>query len=365
MPPKITTKMFRKGKSKGKAKNKQVVNVKINIDQSKRTRTNPRQPSANVPKPGARPPFGRPLPAFSVSPQGFSGGGQQGPSVVVAPMPQPVQQPDTSTQVLTAYNNLILQGQAQQSAWSNRGGLNIQPNYGDLRASRQETNLYNPYQIPYDYYRNSPGVVEEVVDDLVYDDPMVNEIVDSKLDYAPQLPNLSESASISGMTLTEKQDNALSNLVAKEQITQVDKQVERDLDNINEEQQFEEIQVPPKAQKKKKTFIIEEEDQPSSSSAAPPISAPPKQARRRSTEEEIANITTLGGKYFTNDVGQGLQYISEIPEGQVFDTTNGRWLKKTSAIYKKAVNQGYAQDIYTTDLGRIHRLRKSGAFSRK
>lgn len=377
MPPKTTTKMFRKNKTKGKSKTKQVVNVKINIDQSKRSRTNPRQPSANIAKPGARPPFGKVLPAFSVAPQGFTGGGVQGPAVVVAPqppMPQPVQQPDTTTQALTAYNNLILQQAQQQNMWRNRGGLNIQPNFGDFRASSQETNLLNPYQVPYDYYRNSPGIVEEVVDDLTYDDPMVNEVIDNKLDYAPQLPDLTASASSTGMTLEEKQDNALSNLVAKEQLTAKDKQVDNDLNNIDEKDASEDVWIDKVPEpvvkttpKKKKTLVIVEDEQPSSSSSAPvPVPTPaPKQTRRRSTEEEVANITSLGGKYFTNDVGQGLQYISEIPEGQVFDTTNGRWLKKSSAIYKKAVDQGYAKDIYTTDLGRIHRLRKAGTYSRK
>jgi hypothetical protein len=368
MPPKIVSKMFRKGKSKGKAKTKQkqVVNVKVNIDQSKRTVQ--RQPSANIAKKGGQ--SFRTLPAFSAAPQGFAGGGVQGPAVVVQPMPQPVQQQDTTTQALTAYNNLLLQSQAQQNAWRNMGGLNIQPNFGGLRQSRQEENLFNPNQVPYDYYRNSAGVVEEVVDDLTYDDPMTNGLSDNRLEYAPQLPDLTASASSSGLVLEEQQDNALSNLVSKEQLSQKEKQVENDLNNIDEEQQFQEIQVPVKAPKKKKIFITEEDEELSSSSSAPAPAPTPKRgggpaAVRFNTEWEVANITNLPVATFIADNGVKMRYLTGLPANSVYDTSIGKIINKDSTAYKKALAQGYAEDIYTTDLGRIHRLRKSGAFSKK
>ena len=364
MPPKIVSKMFRKGKTKGKAKNKQkqVVNVKINIDQSKRSKTVPREPSATIAKKGGA--SFRTLPAFSAAPQGFAGGGVQGPAVVVQPMPQPVQQPDTTTQALTAYNNLLLQSQAQQNAWRSMGGLNIQQPFGGLRQSSQEQNLFNPNQVPYDYYRSSAGVVEEVVDDLTYDDPRTNEIIDNRLEYAPQLPDLTESASTTGLALQEKQDNALSNLVAKEQLSQKEKQVQNDLNNINEEETAEEItiQVPAKATKKfPKNVIIEEDDEePSSSSAVPP----PKEIRR-TTEWEAANITRIPEVSFINDKGVKMKYLKGLPANSVFDVNIGKIVYKDSPAYQRAVAQGYDDDIYSTNLGFIHKLRKSGKYSRK
>lgn len=360
MPPKISSKMFRKGKGKEKGKTKQkqkqTVNVKVNIDQSKRTVQ--RQPSATIAKKGGQ--SFRTLPAFSAAPQGYSGGGVQGPGIVVQPMQQPVQQPDTTTQALTAYNNLLLQSQAQANAWRNMGGLNIQPSFGGFRPSSQEQNLFNPNQVPYDYYRNRPGIVEEVVDDELYDDPMTNQVIDNRLEYAPQLPDLTASASTTGLELQEKQDNALSNLVSREQINQRDKQVQNDLNNINEEESAEEIVKDIKPTKKPKNIIIEEDEEPSSSS-----SAPPSKAIRRTTEWEVANITRIPESSFINDKGSKMRYVTGLPFNSVFDTTSGKIVNKDSNPYKKAVAEGYAEDIYTTNLGNIHRLRKAGTYSRK
>jgi hypothetical protein len=347
MPPKTDSKMFRKGKGKGKAKPNQGINIKINIGQPKRTkaRTASRRPSGNPPKPGARPAFGKALPAFSAAPQGFAGGGVQGPAVVVQPMPQPVQQPDTTTSALVAYNQLLLQNQAQQNSWRNRGGLNIQPNFGDFRASSQETGLMSPYQVPYNYYSRGAGIVEEVVDDELYDDPMVNDVIDSKLDYAPQLPDLTESASSSGMTLTEKQDNALSNLVAGEQLNQRDKQVQNDLDNVGEEGSAEDVvkDIIPKARPKK----------------APKQEADVEKAFFNEVNQEVENLQNSAGKWFGTAKGTKLMYITEVPEGKVYNLTSGRWISDKSPIYLNAVKTGLGSS-FTTDLGKIHRVRKLG-----
>lgn len=347
MPSKTDSKMFRKGKGKGKAKPNQGINIKINIGQPKRTkaRTASRRPSGNPPKPGTRPSFGKALPAFSAAPQGFAGGGVQGPAVVVQPMPQPVQQPDTTTSALVAYNQLLLQNQAQQNSWRNRGGLNIQPNFGDFRASSQETGLMSPYQVPYNYYSRGAGIVEEVVDDELYDDPMVNEILDSKLDYAPQLPDLTESASSSRMTLTEKQDNALSNLVAREQLNQRDKQVQNDLDNVGEEGSAEDVvkDIIPKARPKK----------------APKQEADVGNVFLNEVNQEVANLQNSAGKWFGTAKGTKLMYITEVPEGKVYNLTSGRWISDKSPIYLNAVKTGLGSS-FTTDLGKIHRVRKLG-----
>ena len=357
MPPKIVSKMFRKGKTKGKAKNKQkqVVNVKINIDQSKRSKTVPREPSATIAKKGGA--SFRTLPAFSAAPQGFAGGGVQSPAVVVQPMPQPVQQPDTTTQALTAYNNLLLQSQAQQNAWRSMGGLNIQPSFGGLRQSSQEQNLFNPNQVPYDYYRSSAGVVEEVVDDLTYDDPRTNEIIDNRLEYAPQLPDLTESASTAGLALQEKQDNALSNLVSREKLNAKDKQVQNDLNNINEEQSVNDV-----------LSEIDKAIAPSSSSSDKPKQPSKKQIEKlaeldkpffEQVKQEVANLPNSAGKWFTTAKGTKLMYITEIPEGRVYNLASGRWISNKSPIYLNAVKTGNG-DLFTTNLGEIHRVRKLG-----
>ena len=60
-----------------------------------------------------------------------------------------------------------------------------------------------------------------------------------------------------------------------------------------------------------------------------------------------------------------MRYLSGLPANSVYDISIGKIINKDSAAYKRALAQGYAEDIYTTDLGRIHRLRKSGAFSKK
>jgi hypothetical protein len=350
MPSKTDSKMFRKGKGKGKAKPNQGINIKINIGQPKRTkaRTGSRRPSTIAPKPEARPSFGKALPAFSAAPQGFAGGGVQGPAIVVQPMPQPVQQPDTTTSALVAYNQLLLQNQAQQNSWRNRGGLNIQPNFGDFRASSQETGLMTPYQVPYNYYSRGSGIVEEVVDDELYDDPMVNDVINSKLDYAPQLPDLTASASSSGMTLTEKQDNALSNLVAGEQLNQRDKQVQNDLNNVGEEGSAKDVNkvpyTPPLKQK-----------QPKPPKQKPNVDGVPFDE----VNQEVANLKNNAGKWFNTSKGTKLMYITEVPEGRVYNLTSGRWISDKSPIYLNAVKSGLG-DSFTTDLGKIHRVRKLG-----
>jgi hypothetical protein len=358
MPPKTDSKMFRKGKGKGKAKPNQGINIKINIGQPKRTkaRTASRRPSANPPKTGARPAFGKALPAFSAAPQGFAGGGVQGPAVVVQPMPQPVQQPDTTTSALVAYNQLLLQNQAQQNSWRNRGGLNIQPNFGDFRASSQETGLMNPYQVPSNYYSRGAGIVEEVIDDELYDDPMVNDVIDSKLDYAPQLPDLTESASSSGMILTEKQDNALSNLVSREQMNQRDKQVQNDLDNVGEEGSAEDVV-------KDIEKVIKEVDKapykPTISKTNLKKLAEQDKPFFDEVNQEVANLQNNAGKWFGTAKGTKLMYITEVPEGKVYNLTSGRWISDKSPIYLNAVKTGLG-DSFTTDLGKIHRVRKLG-----
>lgn len=364
MGPKTQSKMFRKGKGKEKGKTNQGINIKINIGQPKRV--SQRKPSQKKPpKQGYKP-----LPAFSAAPQGYAGGGVQGPAVIVAPMQQPIQQPDTTSQALTAYNNLLLQNQLQQNMWRNRGGLNIQPNFGGLMQSTAEQNLFNQYQVPYDYYRSSAGIVEEVVDDLTYDDPMTNGLTNNRLDYAPQLPDLTASASSSGMTLEEKQDNALSNLVYREQLSQKEKQVQNDLNNIDEEESAEGITTPTKAPKKKSNITVEEVDEelsPSTSSAKPKKA--PKKSVEKITEQdksffeqvnnEVANIQNNAGKWFTTAKGTKLMYITEIPEGRVYNLASGRWISDKSPIYLNAVKTGNG-DLFTTDLGKIHRIRKLG-----
>jgi hypothetical protein len=255
MPPKTESKGFRKGKAKakGKAKKKQIVYVRAKQSQP------------------------RALPAFSATPQGLPGGVYTTPSVVVAPqapMPKPEPVPDNTNQILTAYNNLLVQGaQASQAQrfqqFMNRGGLNIQRPEDGFRSTTSQGNIYGTTPIPSEYIVSEPSIQEQAVDALTYDNPKINDVIENELDYAPQLPDVSSSASSSGMTLTEKQDNALSNLVYKEQLDSREKQVQKDLDNTGERDQdttdWFEIEVKPKRTNKKKAPVS------SSSSSADPI----------------------------------------------------------------------------------------------
>lgn len=223
MPPKTESKGFRKGKAKakGKAKKKQIVYVRAKQSQP------------------------RALPAFSAVPQGLPGGVYTTPGIVVSPqisvpMPKPEAVPDNTNQILTAYNNLVLQGQqaalaAQAAHFKN--GLNIQrPEYG-FRSTATESNIYGTTPIPSGYILSEPDIEEQAVDALTYDNPKINDVIENELDYAPQLPDVSSSASSSGFALQEKQDNALSNLVSRERLGPREKQVEKDLDNTDEKDQ--------------------------------------------------------------------------------------------------------------------------------
>jgi hypothetical protein len=255
MPPKTESKGFRKGKAKakGKAKKKQIVYVRAKQSQP------------------------RNLPAFSATPQGLPGGVYTTPGIVVAPqvnipMPKPEAVPDNTNQILTAYNNLLVQGaqaaQAQRfQEYRNTGGLNTTRVVDGFRSTTNQGNIYGNSTVPADYYRAAPSITEQAVDASTYDNPKINDVIANELDYAPQLPDVSSSASSSGMSLTEKQDNALSNLVSKEQLSNRDKQVQKDLDNEDEKDQeagvWFDIIPKPKGTNKKKI--------PVSSSSADPI----------------------------------------------------------------------------------------------
>jgi hypothetical protein len=187
-------------------------------------------------------------------------------------MPKPEAVPDNTNQILTAYNNLLVQGaqaaQAQRfQEYRNTGGLNTTRVVDGFRSTTNQGNIYGNSTVPADYYRAAPSITEQAVDASTYDNPKINDVIENELDYAPQLPDVSSSASSSGMTLTEKQDNALSNLVSKEQLSNRDKQVQKDLDNEDEKDQeagvWFDIIPKPKGTNKKKI--------PVSSSSADPI----------------------------------------------------------------------------------------------
>lgn len=282
MPPKTETKGFRKqkGKAKGKAKKKQVVYVRAK--QSQPTRI---------------------LPAFSVAPQGFPGGVVQTPGIVVSPQIslKPETIPDNTNQILASYNNLLLQGaQAAQAAqaqrfqeYRNQGGLNIQRPESGFRTSTSESALLGKYTEPSNYYRAVPSITEQAVDDLTYDNPRINDVIANELDYAPQLPDVSSSSSTRGFTLEEKQDNALSNLVAKEQLGKQEKQVESDLNNTNEKDQNEEVWfdiIPEQKRTNKKKLPVQSSsaDAITEYSLEPPIVLTPAEKRRQTIQKKKA-----------------------------------------------------------------------------
>lgn len=268
MPPKTESKGFRKGKAKakGKAKKKQIVYVRAKQSQP------------------------RALPAFSATPQGLPGGVYTTPGIVVAPqvnipMAKPEAVPDNTNQILAAYNNLLVQGaqaaQAQRfQEFRNTGGLNIQrPEYG-FRSTATESNIYGTTPIPSGYILSDPGIEEQAVDALTYDNPKINDVIANELDYAPQLPDVSSSASSSGFDLQEKQDNALSNLVSKEQLSNRDKQVQKDLDNADEKDQEEGVWFDIIPQPKQTLTPAEKRRQTMQKKKAAEFSAKSQQAQR-------------------------------------------------------------------------------------
>lgn len=205
MPPKKQKVKVRKtSKSSGKG-----VNIKIVIDQSKRTK-------GQAPKAPAQP---RALPAFSAMPQG--------PSFLGASYPNR-QDPAVDINVLgdKIYNNLLAEGYRREQSARGFGGFQT--------AGEQLNQIYDGQ------YRagsgNSYVVVEpknrraEYVDSVIFDDPETNnQILGNKLNNrGSMLPDINDNT-LGALDAEERRDNALDNLMIQEKKTKVSAQVDADL----------------------------------------------------------------------------------------------------------------------------------------
>ena len=100
-------------------------------------------------------------------------------------------------------------------------GINIQKNPSELRANSQVNTLLQPEQEPsLGSMMRQQSLPEEVVDVGTYDDPKVNEILNSRMDAIPQaLPT--QTFGLPTLNKQRQYDNELSHLVDKS-VTKVD-----------------------------------------------------------------------------------------------------------------------------------------------
>lgn len=242
MPPKKQKVKVRKT-SKSGAKG---VNIKIVIDQSKRTK-------GQAPKAPAQP---RALPAFSAMPQG--------PSFLGASYPTR-QDPAVDINVLgdKIYNNLLEEGYRRERSARGFAGFQTAGSQlnqifdGEYRAGR------NNFPIISEPRNNT----SDYVDRIVFDDPETNnQILGNKLNNrGSMLPETGEN-SMNQVILDDKRDNALDNLVLHERKSRAEAQVNADLDEElveemgDEDVALQEIASPRGQEERGKEIALEGEE---------------------------------------------------------------------------------------------------------
>lgn len=242
MPPKKQKVKVRKtSKTGGKG-----VNIKIVIDQSKRTK-------GQAPKAPAQP---RALPAFSAMPQGSSFLGASYPAR---------QDPAVDINVLgdKIYNNLLAEGYRREREASGFAGFQT--------AGSQLNQIFDGQ---YRAGRNNLPIISEprndrsdYVDRIVFDDPETNnQILGNKLNNrGSMLPDTGEN-SVVQLNIDENRDNALDNLVLHEKKSKAEAQVNSDLDeDLLEERGDEDVALAeitsPRAQEERgKEIALEGEE---------------------------------------------------------------------------------------------------------
>jgi len=240
MPPKKQkVKVSKTSKSGGKG-----VNIKIVIDQSKRSKGG-QAPKASTGM--------RTLPAFSAMPQGSSFLGASYPTR---------QDPAVDINVLgdKIYNNLLAEGYRRERQASGFAGFQT--------AGSQLNQIFDGQ---YSAGRNNLPIISEprndtsdYVDRIVFDDPETNnQILGNKLNNrGSMLPETGEN-SVVQVNLDEKRDNDLDNLLLHEKKSKTEATVEGDLDEeLSEEQQrvVEEIASPRAQEERGKEIALEGEE---------------------------------------------------------------------------------------------------------
>lgn len=212
MPPKKAKVKVRKtSKSGGKG-----VNIKIVIDQSKRTKGQAPKASTGM----------RSLPAFSAMPQGPSFLGASYPTRQDAPLQPPL---DTNVIGDRIFNQLLEENNRRQQSARGFGGFQtsgeqLNQIYDGQYSRSGRNNAYiisNPRE----------SSTSSAIDYAVFDDPESNnQILGNKLsNRSPTLPDIGENSGIQ-LNIDEKRDNALDNLVSREKQGKMEATVNSDLD---------------------------------------------------------------------------------------------------------------------------------------
>lgn len=258
MPPKKQKVKVRKSsKTGGKG-----VNIKITIDQSKKTKgVAPKAPSVS-----------RQLPAFSAMPQGPSFLGASYPARQDAPAPSV----DTTAIGDRIFNQLLEESNRRQQSARGFGGFQTageQLNQifdGQYRATRNNFPIIS----------EPTNRVSDYLDEAVSDEPTTNnQILGNKLNNrGSQLPYINEN-SIGALNENDRRDNDLDNLILHEKKSKVEAQVNADLDedlleeNLEDENYvLQEIGTPGgQAQQEKEISLQAEEAQYIGRQATPKI----------------------------------------------------------------------------------------------
>lgn len=244
MPPKKQkVKVSKTSKSGGKG-----VNIKIVIDQSKRSKGG-QAPKASTGM--------RTLPAFSAMPQGSSFLGASYPTRQDAPIPSV----DVSALSDKIFNQLLAEGSRREQ--SARG-------FGRFQTAGEQLNQI--YDGQYRAGNNNVPIIStpnessttRSIDYAVFDDPETNnQILGNKLNNrGSMLPETGEN-SVVQVNLDEKRDNDLDNLLLHEKKSKTEATVEGDLDEeLSEEQQrvVEEIASPRAQEERGKEIALEGEE---------------------------------------------------------------------------------------------------------
>ena len=154
-------------------------------------------------------------------------------------------------------------------------GINIQPNPSELRANSQVNTLLQPDKEPSLSSMIKPqSVPEEVVNIETYDDPMVNEILNSRMDTIPQALPV-QTFGLNTLNVQRQYDNALSHLVDMSRDTKQEEELGK-----AEETEWEDVVSPlpvktkPKIKKPKNPILKEEIPEASGEEFTMEIEAP-------------------------------------------------------------------------------------------
>lgn len=257
---------------------KQIVNVNVNLQEKKKTASKKKGQGKGK---KVQAPY-RSAPAFHDTGAGYVSYQRPivnepyiaPPQIISAPSRQFIQDiPNPYTGALSSrlelsddqkvslYNFMVdryMQNTSQARNQSVQGaGINIQPNPSELRANSQVNTLLQPDKEPSLGSMIRPQTVpEEVVNIETYDDPKVNEILNSRMDTIPQALPV-QTFGLNTLNTQRQYDNDLSHLVDMSRDTKQEQELGK-----AEETEWEDVASPLPIKikpKKKKTPVAFEE----------------------------------------------------------------------------------------------------------